>query len=178
VANLAAWYEDTRVLDDFEQGDIFTNATIPNIAAVDLSRTQEIPTRQGSFVVLTQSCDVPKAESILLAEVYLYSTLQNGPQSSIFASSKTKDSLIRNRLEHYFLLPPYGNDTKSWSLVSFRNLHVVSLSVLKTLATEAPPIRMASPYKELLGECFARFMMRVALPEPLDEFKQVKFDRD
>lgn len=175
MANLAAWYESTRVGDDFEQGDIFTNATIPNISAVDLSQTQEIPTRQGSFIMLTQSCDVPKAETILLAEVYLYSTLHHGPQSSIFASSKTKESLIRNRLEHYFLLPPYGDDPKGWSLVSFRNLHVVSHAVLKALAMKAAPIRMASPYKELLGECFARFMMRVALPEPLDEFKQVKF---
>jgi hypothetical protein len=119
---------------------------------------------------------VPKAETILLAEVYLYSTLLNGPQKSIFASSKTKDSLIRNRLEHYFLLPPYGDDPQSWSLVSFRNLHVVSRAVLRALAIRAAPIRMASPYKELLGECFARFMMRVALPEALDEFKQVNFD--
>lgn len=175
MANLAAWYQSARVDDDFEQGDIFTNATIPNISAVDLSETQVIPTRQGSFIILTQSCDVPKAETILLAEVYLYSTLLNSSQSSLFASSKTKDSLIRNRLEHYFLLPPYGNDPKGWSLVSFRNLHVVSRAVLKALAIKAAPIPLASPYKELLGECFARFMMRVALPEPLDEFKHVKF---
>jgi hypothetical protein len=176
VANLASWYETPRAGDDFEQGDIFTNATIPNISAVDLSRTQEIPTRQGSFIILTQSCDVPKAETILLAEMYLYSTLLRSSQKSIFASSKTKDALIRNRLEHYFLLPPYGNDPMSWSIVSFRNLHVVSRAVLNSLAAEAPPIRMTSPYKEFLGECFARFMMRVALPEPLDEFKQVTFD--
>lgn len=176
MANLAAWYETVRAGDDFEQGDIFTNATIPNISAVDLSLAQEIPIRQGSFIVLTQSCDVPKAETILLAEMYLYSTLLRGPQSSIFASSKTKDALIRNRLEHYFLLPPYDDNPISWSIVSFRNLHVVSRAVLNSLAAQTPPIRMASPYKELLGECFARFMMRVALPEPLDEFKQVNFD--
>src|SRR5258706_16034862 len=65
VANLAAWYEPASVAGDFEQGDIFTNATIPNISAVDLSRIQEIPTRRGSFIVLTQSCDVPKAATIL-----------------------------------------------------------------------------------------------------------------
>lgn len=176
MANLAGWYGTVRVGDDFEQGDIFTNATIPNISAVDLSRTQEIPIRQGSFIILTQSCDVPKAETILLAEMYLYSTLLKGSQASIFAKSQTKDALIRNRLEHYFLLPPYGDDSMSWSIVSFRNLHVVSRAVLNSLAAEAPPIQMASPYKELLGECFARFMMRVALPEPLDEFKHVKFD--
>lgn len=176
MANLAAWYQPAGVADDdFEQGDIFTNATIPNISAVNLSEAQVIPTRQGSFIVLTQSCDVPKADTILLAEVYLYSTLLSSSQRDIFASSKTKDSLIRNRLEHYFLLPPYGGDPQSWSLVSFRNLHVVSRDVLRSLAMSAAPIRMASPYKELLGECFARFMMRVALPEPLDEFKQVQF---
>jgi hypothetical protein len=178
VANLAAWYQIPAAssADDFEQGDIFTNATIPNISAVDLSKTQEIPTRRGSFIVLTQSCDVPKAETILLAEVYLYSTLLAGSQSSIFKKSETKDRLIRNRFEHYFLVPPYGDDPKSWSLVSFRNLHVVSRAVLQDLARDAPPIGMASPYKEFLGESFARFMMRIAVPEPLDEFKQVRFD--
>lgn len=176
MANLAAWYTAAYVSDDFEQGDIFTNATIPNISAVDLSRTQEIPTRRGSFIVLTQSCDLPKAETVLLAEVYLYSSLLASAQRSVFAKSETKDRLIRNRLEHYFLLPPYGDDPKGWALVSFRNLHVVSRAVLSTLAAEARPVRMHSPYKELLGESFARFMMRVALPEPLDEFKQVGFD--
>jgi hypothetical protein len=176
VANLAAWYKAGDSTDDFEQGDIFTNATIPNISAIDLSRTQEIPTRRGSFIILTQSCDVPKAETILLAEVYLYVTLLQGAQSHLFASTKTKDQLIRNRLEHFFLIPPYDGNPKSWSLVSFRNLHVVSRTVLTALAADTAPVRMESPYKELLGECFARFMMRVALPEPLDEFKSVAFD--
>jgi hypothetical protein len=174
VANLAAWY---RAFDstDYEQGDIFTNATIPNISAVDLSKTQEIPTRRGSFVVLTQSCDVPKAETILLAETFGYLSLLQGPQSSFFRKTETKDRLIRNRLEHFFLIPPYGSDSTAWSLVSFRHLHVISRAVLDALAAVTEPVRMDSPYKEYLGESFARFMMRIALPESLDEFKQIKW---
>ena len=175
MADLASWYTSSST-PDREQGDIFTNATIPNISAVDLSNTQEIPTRQGSFVILTQSCDVPKAESLLLAEVFLYGTLVLGPQAHLFRSTKTKEQLIRNRIEHYFLIPPFGDDPKSWALVSFRHLHVVSRSILDSLAQNEAPVKMQSPYKEYLGESFARFMMRVALPEPLDEFKNVNFN--
>ena len=173
MADLTAWYT-TCDAAEFEQGDIFFDATIPNIAAYDPA-AEEIQTREGSFVVLTQSCDLPKVPAILLAEVLSYASLWNGPDASVFRKSDTRDRLIRNRFEHLFLIPPYDNDPKNWSVVAFRQLQLTSIAVLTGLAAKRTPVRLASPYKEYLGESFARFMMRVALPEPLDEFKTVNW---
>ncbi len=178
MADLSKWYipltPRAPTPTEFEQGDIFRNATIPTVADIDLSQTQEIPTRKGSLVVLTQSCDVPKSPALLMAEMYTYKSLLRS-QADLFKSSKTKDGLVRNRMESWFLLPPPDDDAQNWHLVSFRHLHVVSPRVLAALADEQMPIRLASPYKEYLGESFARFMMRVALPEPLDEFKAISW---
>ena len=173
MADLAAWYAPGS-LDDFEQGDIFPNATIPYTAAVNLAKVQPIPTRLGAFVVLTQSCDIPKAETILLAEVMPYLRLRK-EQRSPWASSKFLKVLLRNRVEHFMLIPPYDETPTGWGVVSFRNLHVVSRQVLTELATAQVPVRMRSPYSELLGECFARSIMRIAVPEPLDEFLDVEW---
>ena len=185
MADPSKWYV---TLDEppasFEQGDIFRNATIPMISAVDLWATSEIPIRRGSLIILTQTCDIPKVPALLLAEVYSYESLvsKSSPAAArnAFRSTKTIESLIRNQAENFFLLPPVpgsSSDIPAWSVVSFRHLHVVSHGVLEYRANEETPVRMASPYKEYLGESFARFMMRVALPEPLDDFKAVGWSK-
>lgn len=172
-SDLESWFEPSFSWlpgSDFEQGDIFVDVVIPNIAEVDLDSEVEIPTRQGAFIVLTQSCDIPKNTSLLVAEMYSYQSLLEGPHVSVYRKSETKKRLIRNRLEHMFLLPPLASGALGWSVASFRNLHVVSTRVLNDVATRNSPVRFASPYKELLGESFARFMMRIAVPQPLDAF--------
>jgi hypothetical protein len=79
-------------------------------------------------------------------------------------------ALVRNQVDQFMHIPPYDKSATGWGIVSFRNLHVVSLRILAALAAEQEPVRMRSPYSELLGECFARSIMRIAVPEPLDEF--------
>src|SRR5207248_5433104 len=62
----------------------------------------------------------------------------------------------------------------------FREIQVVDLGtsfsipydVMKLMAqSKGKRLRLLSPYKEHLAQAFASFYMRVALPNPIDEFR-------
>ena len=72
-----------------------------------------------------------------------------------------------------FLLPPSPGVLDDWSVVNFRELYTVDRDQLKSSADSFAGL--ASPYREHLGQAFARFMMRVGLPTGLFDFKQYQF---
>ena len=56
-------------------------------------------------------------------------------------------------------------------IVDFRNVFGVSIELMLKLAkTQENRIRLMSPYRERLSQSFARFFMRVGLPEDIPPF--------
>ena len=60
-----------------------------------------------------------------------------------------------------------------WSVIDFHQLAVVDRTMLKAVAKEnGPRLRLQSPYREHVGQEFARYFMRVGLPVPAEGFVQ------
>lgn len=123
-------------------------------------------------VVLTQTCDIPKAsqQTVLLAEIDSYDDVVarrgNGQDGK-----KWRKKLVDNEGVADFLIPPCPSVGLGWSLANFRELFI-----LPKVQFEGDPLRsvtraaIASPYREHLSQAYARFVMRVGLPNTLHDF--------
>ncbi|MGI8613449.1 MAG: hypothetical protein ACR2KL_05830 [Nocardioidaceae bacterium] len=131
----------------------------------------EFETREANVVVLTQSCDIPKGaqHSLIVAEVYEYGFLVRAGKSHL-KTDEYKRGLARGTAVCDFLMPP--SEHFGWSIVGFRDVHVVPKQLVLKQYGEAPSLRLTSPYKEYLSQAFARFIMRVGLGQTLAEFER------
>ncbi|TDZ98339.1 hypothetical protein [Mycobacteroides salmoniphilum] len=125
-------------------------------------------------IVLTQSCDIPKAPQtrLLVAEVQSYASVAE--RGDIFRSSKYRKELVEGLTISEFLLPPADDVLEDWCVVNFRELYTADRD---RLTRGESFIGLDSPYREHLGQAFARYMMRVGLPTGLDEFKSYKLPK-
>lgn len=166
----ADWYAqgDAAV----QQGDILH--AFPVVTPVDLGDdgSYTFATRTQAIIILTQTCDVPKAKqrTLMAASVHPYDLLAANTEFDYLRTSAYQVALSRGDAIADFLLPPTPGSELPWSIVHFRDIFVVPKSAVIDTATHYPPTRLASPYKEYLSQAFARFMMRVALPSTLDAF--------
>lgn len=159
------WYETTG---DLAQGAIFKGIPFVTMDDTKPLGSSSFTTRNSDFVVLTQTCDLPKKtqRTVLLCELISYDFVAK--TNTAFGSSELKTSLARGIAIAEFLLPPNDALGLGWTLAYFRSLYVVPKSQLMA-ATSA--ISVASPYREHLAQAYARFTMRVGLPSPLHEFE-------
>ena len=162
------WYEATS--SDLEQGDLLFDFPLTvQVQAEDVDGP-EFEARDATVVILTQTCDIAKKaqHSLIIAEVYEYDFLVEAGMQHL-RSTEYKRSLARGTAVCDFLLPP--SSTFGWSIVGFRDVHVVPKQlILKRLAV-GDSLRLSSPYKEYLSQAFARFIMRVGLAQTLGEFE-------
>ncbi|MFF4597099.1 hypothetical protein [Amycolatopsis sp. NPDC001319] len=169
------WYSvvnDDSLSDSerLEQGDIIRKFPIARVGEVIVSEAGEAAVRakvtKSDVVILTQSCDIPKQvqKTILVAEIVSYDSLATRVTDS--KSPKWRKKLSEGNIPGLFLLHEFAdNPTFPWSIVSFRDLHVLSKEeVLSASSTSGDRLRLNSPYKEHLSQGYARFMMRVGLP--------------
>lgn len=148
---------------NLSQGDLIRNYSVP------------IPTKQGAdwelilapldLVVLTQSCDIEKkVQTHLLVAVALpYSRLV--AQQQQLNQEAYRLNLVRGQSIADFLLPPLPGVQDDWTLVNFRRL----FSIPKEDARACDRLELLSPYREALAQAFGRFMMRVGLPDGIQD---------
>lgn len=144
---------------ELSQGDLIKNYSLP------------IPKREGNgwqlvlapldLVILTQSCDIDKSVQthLLVATAHPYSSLV--PQYPQLAQREYRLNLVRGQSIADFLLPPLPGVQDDWTLINFRRL----FSIPKDEARVSERLELVSPYREALAQAFGRFMMRVGLPE-------------
>jgi hypothetical protein len=161
----ACWYRQT---DKLAQGSIVRNTWAFEEHEDSTPDDPEVAERIIDAIVLTQSCDIGKDAQarLLVAEVQSYESVAE--RGNIFRSSKYRKELVEGLTISEFLLPPAENVLDDWSLVNFRELYTVNRDRLSRAESFTG---LDSPYREHLGQAFARFMMRVGLPTGLDEFK-------
>jgi hypothetical protein len=72
------------------------------------------------------------------------------------------------------LLRKHEDDPKmNWSIVDFHRLWVLPKDLTTALAkASGKRLRLVSPYREHLGQEFARYFMRVGLPLNAAEFEE------
>ncbi|BCM89387.1 hypothetical protein IAD21_01233 [Abditibacteriota bacterium] len=175
-----SWYEivmDSRI----EQGDVFKDCQVvmPAYGCPFPRPKGNVPTIAAivniyDVVVLSQSCDLEQGK-ISHALVCPYSPISD--LQKIVARTLNPKELknakknIKEGKEHGFhmldrcSLPSFEFEPQ---VVGFRTVFSVPVVYLSTLASSGSErLRLRSPYKEHLSQAFARFFMRVGLPQDI-----------
>jgi len=168
------WY-DVVDGDDLAQGDFIDSCPIiippPSMNEDD---TINANVCEYDVVIMSQSCDLEnrKIDLVLLCPVWPLSKFEE--RSSFFKSKKGKEELRRGNTTGYHLLNECNieNFKREFSVVDFRNAYSVSINFLIDLVQErGERLRLLPPYREHLSQNFARFFMRVGLPDGIPPFK-------
>ncbi|GAA4296038.1 hypothetical protein [Mycobacterium paraffinicum] len=163
----ADWYERT---DELWQGTLLRGTRVfEESGKFEEGKPPRVVSRRADAIILTQSCDIDKRAQnrLLVAEIQSYRRLAEELGKPVSEKGYRKD-LIAGRTIAEFLLPPAQDVLDDWSVVNFRELYTIDRD--RTAAADAF-VGLASPYREHLGQAFARFMMRVTLPSNLSEFE-------
>jgi len=170
------WY---KILDndlDIQQGDFISNCPIV-IPPSNLETVEEIEIEVKIIdsIILSQSCDLVngKIEIVLVCPHYPLKTfIENLPpdQQSRKAKKRVIDNLKKGYLPSYHLLNKDDSidSLKDYQVVDFRNVYGIQFSALTNIVSKLEKrIRLLPPYREHLSQAFARYFMRVGLPQDI-----------
>jgi hypothetical protein len=171
------WYEILNPnFFDLQQGDIVPNCPILIPPSNIQSQEEiEIEIKEIDSIILSQSCDLinGKIEIVLVCPYYPLTTfIKNLPedQQGKKAQAKIVDNLRKGYLPGYHLLNK-NQDIDSFSdyqVVDFRNVYGIQFKSLIQIISALPErIRLLPPYREHLSQAFARYFMRVGLPQDI-----------
>lgn len=169
------WYEEIINSNNIEQGDLIIDCpiVIPPFK-IEEGDEPEIEIREINSIILSQSCDLIN-NKIDIVLVCPYNTLKefidNLPedQRSKNAVKKNIDNLRKGHLPGYHLLNKNLKlNISDYLVVDFRNVYGVEINNLKNIAEKNEKrIRLLPPYREHLSQSFARYFMRVGLPQDI-----------
>ena len=171
------WYEICNEEDKtLQQGDFVLECPIV-IPPVILNEgdTLEMDVKKIDSIVLSQSCDLVQGK-IDIVLVCPYYSLKNWLDASPYnQNKKTKkkgvDDLRKGHFPAYHLLNKLESDIdflEDYQVVDFRNVYGVHFQLLNNMIENtADRIRLLPPYREHLSQAFARYFMRVGLPQDL-----------
>jgi hypothetical protein len=187
------WYQVIEPGASLNQGDVIfdcpllgwsTPAPRPSSSLAE----QAILTRLASafredVIVMTQACDLEhrKVENVVVCPHVTLSVFQGiwqewmtarGQNASAKAWKRACEDIANgyvwnqaflNRFEHSEL----ATDIR---VVDFHDIFTLPRTFLESLLIERqlPRLRLLPPYREHLSQAFARFFMRVGLPQPVD----------
>ncbi len=170
------WYETVNDDDNqLRQGDFIANCPILVPPSTLSEEELEISFQEIDSIILSQSCDLVngKIEIVLVCPYYSLETFLNGlpqDQQSSKAKKKQIDQLRKGYLPGYHLL---NQDTQidildDYQVVDFRNVYGINFSSLLSIAESSTNrVRLLPPYREHLSQAFARYFMRVGLPQDI-----------
>lgn len=165
------WYE---IVDGegLEQGDILKACPILLPAYVDddsgIALAREHAFQRFDIVILTQSCDLvnDKLSEVIVCPHWDLSGI--GKVVSTLASKNTQAEILKGRRARYTMLGSceLKGAEMDVRIVDLGNIHTLPKEALvKLAAVQSPRLRLRSPYREHLSQAFARFFMRVGLPQ-------------
>ena len=170
------WFEKLPRKSNLQQGDLIPDCPIiiPP-AKIEEGDEPEIEIKLIDSIILSQSCDLAngKIEMVLVCPFYpLKKFIEGLPLDQQGKKSKKKyvDNLRKGYLPSYHLLNRFSENIKleDYQVVDFRNVYGVQFAMLKNLAQSIPErIRLLPPYREHLSQAFARYFMRVGLPQDI-----------
>ena len=176
------WYEQLSSGDrELLQGDLipFCPVLIPP-KAISPGGEYDLDVVEYDVTIVSQSCDLEqgKVDNVLVCPYYPFREyIRNGlraeEQASKKAVSKYFDDLRKGNQPNYHLLNQAAElGINDYLVVDFRNVFAVHIDFLKAhVETLNNRVRLLPPYREHLSQAFARFFMRVGLPQnipPID----------
>lgn len=169
------WYDKILSSDNIEQGDLIIDCpiVIPP-SSCKIGDEVEIDIKLINSIILSQSCDLVnnKIDIVLVCPYYSLETfLENLPTDQKSRKNKVKhiDNLRKGYLPGYHLLNKSEDlDISDYLVVDFRNVYGIQIQNLKEIASNINSrIRLLPPYREHLSQAFARYFMRVGLPQDI-----------
>lgn len=167
------WYQDINGSDGLQQGDFIPECPIiipPENMEVDGS--YEVEVQLIDSIVLSQSCDLEhgKIDIVLVCPYLSLKNFLSGlppQQTSGKGTEKIIKGLKDGSLQGYHLLKKSEeNRISDYQVVDFRNVYGIHINSLKQkVLVLNPRIRLLPPYREHLSQAFARYFMRVGLPQ-------------
>ncbi len=168
------WYSEISGSNNIEQGDLIPECPIVMPpSSIEVGDEPEIEVRLIDSIILSQSCDLvnAKLEIVLVCPYYslkiFVDNLQG--QQNKKTISKHIENLKKGHLPGYHLLNKSSkNNINDYLVVDFRNVYGVQINNLKEIAQKLNSrTRLLPPYREHLSQAFARFFMRVGLPQDI-----------
>jgi hypothetical protein len=133
----------------------------------------EIEVKTYNAAIMSQSCDLEngKVEIVLVCPFFTFeaykSSLKTEEQNSKKAIEKHFENLRQGNQPNYHLLNKGDSVAiKDYLVVDFRNVYGVHIQFLQEfIQLLENRVRLLPPYREHLAQAFARFFMRVGLPQ-------------
>jgi len=169
------WYNEINHSDEIEQGDMIPDCpiVIPP-SKINEGDEPEIEIKLIDSIVLSQSCDLAnnKIQIVLVCPYFSMKTfIENLPENeqSKKAVRKNIENLRKGFLPGYHLLnKSEKNNIDDYMIIDFRNVYGIQIESLKDIAKNLETRqRLLPPYREHLSQSFARYFMRVGLPQDI-----------
>ena len=170
------WYAILERTNELQQGDFIPECPIiipPS--SFEVGKEYEFSIQQIDSIILSQSCDLvnAKIEIVLVCPYYPLKTFVEGlreDERSKKGLSKVLADLRKGHLPGYHLLDKDSNiDTlHDYQVVDFKNVYGINFKALQEIAASiSTRVRLLPPYREHLSQAFARYFMRVGLPQDI-----------
>ena len=177
------WYEPV-VGPSLLQGDLIMRCPIFTIEGglkwpIVTQPQVHVDAKTLDVIVVTQSCELDnrKTDTVLLARIISWQLLvrrENERGNESVKGSKFRKLLIDGFVPGLSLLNKRVADPGlPWSVVDFRQIFGLPRTFLEQFAgSQSSRLRLRSPYREHLAQAFARFFMRVGLPDDASAFEK------
>ncbi len=175
---MSSWWT-TPENDSLAQGELLRDCMIPTVdSGPEEGKRPTIRYNKADCIIITQSCDL---ENKNLEDVILCLCQPIDELRTIAEKYNDKGHLEKIRKGEVFancmLQPIDPEDGSEKSLiVDFKAIISLSQKMIRDHLSKSGHNRtcLNSPYTEHLSQAFAKFFMRVALPEPIESFKPSK----
>lgn len=167
------WYDCVEENKPLLQGDFINSC--PIVVPPDIRENQkaEVDIIEYDIIIMSQSCDIlnRKVNIILVCPIFPLKEFEE--KSIFFKSRKGKESLRQGNIPGYHLLNECKIEgfKRDFFVVDFHNVYGIQIDYLLRLVKKVGKrLRLLPPYREHLSQAFARFFMRVGLPEDISPF--------
>ncbi|GET29325.1 hypothetical protein [Prolixibacter sp. SD074] len=169
------WYSLVEQENDIQQGDFIINCpVIIPPAALSIDDIPDVDVKKMDAVILTQSCDLvsKNIDNILVCRYFSLTDFFNEIQKNETLNAKRRKSLVANlkkgHLVSYHLLNKQEGIFEDYLIVDFKNVYGIHRTTLEEIIKNMDKrIRLLPPYREHLSQAFARYFMRVGLPQDI-----------
>lgn len=170
------WYSLIEQKNDIQQGDfILSCPVVIPLAVFDLKETPDVDVKKMDAIILTQSCDLvsKNIDNILVCRYFSLSDFINEIEKNETLNAKRRKNLVANlrkgHLVSYHLLNKQEGIFDDYLVVDFKNVYGIHRTTLEEIIKSIKQrIRLLPPYREHLSQAFARYFMRVGLPQDIE----------
>jgi hypothetical protein len=169
MAGKYPWYEGVEG-EELEQGDLLWSCPVM-IPIADFGYELTVDVLELDIVVMTQSCDLlnDKVTDVILCPHWDLS--EAGQTDRSLARKATQQAVLKGYRYRYIMLAASDDSELPMGirLVDFGRLFSLPKEFVRQFAkSQGKRLRLCLPYREHLSQAFARFFMRVGLPQDID----------